>query len=96
LPRDARLFPKNSGDDGSICFTGALHESTSASSSGNGSLIANVDLLNQLIHCAESFKSVIIFEIPSTRHRKNYCIHIGISSTKEVIAYLEQLVNIAR
>jgi hypothetical protein len=96
LPRDTRLFPKNSGADGSTCFTGALHESTSASSSGSGSLIASVDLLNQLIHRAVSLKSAIIFEIPSTRHRKNYCIHIGISSTREEIAYLEQLVNIAR
>lgn len=57
MPREHKLFPKISTDESSSRITaGELHESTSASSPGSRSLIACVDLLNQLVHCATNYK----------------------------------------
>ena len=51
------FFQKISTDESRSRITaGKLHESTSASSPGSRSLVACVDLLDQLVHCAANYK----------------------------------------
>jgi hypothetical protein len=57
MTRDISYSRKILTDESSSrIMAGELHESTSASSPGSRSLIACVDFLDQLIHCATDFE----------------------------------------
>lgn len=108
MPREHKLFPKISTDESSSrIMAGELHESTSASSPGSRSLIACVDLLYQLVHCAAKYRFEIntseIFNKQGIEELRNFicqrvecipwtvCEHCQVCHEESVVVFLETM-----